>query len=116
MQSSAQSESLLTYAKRSFVASEDGHFALDTVRNSFWFFVIGLVALGLQTFVSWTETNGGGTVLVWLLTAVEYAILIADVIWFLSRLAVGTFRVVMRARTEILRMRDGLSDSTHEAH
>jgi hypothetical protein len=111
-----KNESLLAYAKRAFIASEDGHFALDTIRNSFWFCVIGLVALGLQTFVGWTEANGGGTLLVWLLTAVEYAILIADVIWFLSRLAVGTYRVVLRARSEIARMRSGPLDSTHEAH
>ncbi|MDD5058907.1 MAG: hypothetical protein PHQ60_13640 [Sideroxydans sp.] len=83
-------------------ATDDGHFAIDTIRNVFWFCVIGLAALGLQNFVTWTEQHGGSAVLVLLLTSVEYAVLVADVVWFLSRLFVGSYKIVIRAYQDII--------------
>lgn len=86
-------------------SSDDGHFAVDTIRNVFWFCVIGLAALGLQNFVAWTESSGGSAALVFLLTLVEYAVLIADVVWFLSRLIVGTYKVLLRAYRDVIEAR-----------
>ena len=99
---------------RSLLSSDDSEFVVETIRNSFRFCAIGLVALGLQTFVGWAEGNGASKVLVWLLTGVEYAILFADVVWFLSRLVVGTYGVILRARGEMARMRVDPLQSTHD--
>lgn len=86
---------------RKFLGTEDGHFALDTIRNVFWFCVIALSALGLQSVVSWASEKGASNFIVITLTGVEYALLIADVIWFMSRLVVGTYVSVKSTFAEI---------------
>ena len=84
-----------------FFATDDGHFAIDTIRNVFWFCIIALSALGLHTLVTWMSSKGVSNFIIIILTGTEYALLIADVIWFISRLAVGTYVAVKATFHEI---------------
>lgn len=102
MNRGVRSDSAEGFVKR-FLGTEDGHFALDTIRNVFWFCVIALSALGLQSVVAWADSNGASHFIVVILTGVEYALLIADVIWFLSRLVVGTYVSVKNTFGEVRR-------------
>jgi hypothetical protein len=82
---------------------EDTHFAIETLKNLFWFCVIGLAALGLQNFVVWIEANNGSKGLVALLTIAEYCALVADLIWFISRLVADSTKAIFRAVADIKR-------------
>lgn len=81
--------------------SEVGHFALDTIKNVFWFCLLGLAALAVQLFIQWLERKGAFPLIVSIVTGVEYALIFSDLIWFLSRLCVNTVKAVVRAAREI---------------
>jgi hypothetical protein len=85
--------------------SEDSHFAIDITKNVFWFCVIALSALGLESIVEWEQTKGTSKLTIYLLTGVEYAVLIADISWFLSRLALTTYIGIMKVINEIKKYR-----------
>jgi hypothetical protein len=82
-------------------SAEDVHFAIDTIRNVFWFFVLGFIALGIQSYVRWLEAHGASFVLIALFTTAELALIFADVGWLLSRLTVSTYKFALRAKAEI---------------
>ena len=84
-----------------FISSQDSHFAVDTVKNVFWFCVIALSALGLQSLVEWEESKGASSFTISMLTYVEYAVLFADIVWFMSRLITSTYINVRKAIEEI---------------
>jgi len=104
-------ENILT----SFLSSEDGHFIVDTLRNVIWFVLIALSALGLQLIVQWAEGNGASNFIVLILTGAEYALLVADVIWFLSRLGVTTYLAIMNTFSQLNKNKSVTtqSSSTH---
>lgn len=91
--------------------SEDGHFAIDITKNVFWFCVIALSALGLQTIVEWEQTKGASNFIIFSLTGIEYAVIIADIIWFLSRLALSTYLGIMKVINEFKKYRQRLTKS-----
>jgi len=88
---------------------EDGEFVADTIKNVLRFCLIGLAALGLQAYVIWMKQNGADQFVTALLTAVEYLLLIADVVWFVSRLAVSVYKSVISARAEIAQAKSSLT-------
>jgi len=60
--------------------SQDGQFAINTIKIVFWFCVIALSALGLQQIVEWEEARGASKPIIYALTAMEYVVLVADVV------------------------------------
>ncbi len=96
---------------RKFLSTEDGHFAIDTTKNVFWFCVIALSSLGLESLVKWEQAKGASNAIVYVLTGAEYAVLGADIIWFLSRLALSTYIGVTKVINEIKKYRKRLTNS-----
>ena len=94
----AQPSWLVRLAKS--LTAEDGHFAIDLIKNSFWFCVIGSAALGLEVFIAWLKAQGASDFLQQALTVTKIVLLIGDVVWFASRIVLGAFNAVVRAYSE----------------
>ncbi|NBA95492.1 hypothetical protein [Pseudomonas sp. R5(2019)] len=98
----------------SLATAEDVHFAKEMIHNVFWFLTIGLATLGLEHLVQIAEDRGTSQSIIVTFIIVKYAMLAADVIWFLSRLIVGTYGVCARAYKDMLAIKLAIKNKSEK--